>query len=250
MAYPQYMGQKNSVLGRGRIAYGGDGTDTYPIRTDAYGHIVLGASTAAAGTIAVSATKTATDILATQLIAASTTIVSTARDIETNKKMTIFIDHGRSVVTAFGTQGTEYRVDFSQSNLTAGPWRTVVSLTAGSAVCSSVRTGTALAVGNTTWAIVSTTTMVVGDLFSFANTTNAASSEWGRVTSVVGTASIGVLDGLQNIQSSTEVMYTKAEHFVVTLDTESAQQMRLCVNNNNSGTTHAVYHRSAVIYSE
>ncbi len=248
MTYPQWTGQMDSVLGRGRITYGGDGTNFFPIRVDAYGHIVLGASTAAAGTVAVSATKTSTDILETQLIAASTTIVSTARDVNTTKKMGIYINHGRGATVAFGTQGTEYRIEYSNS--TDGPWFSMVSVTADSAACSSVRTGTALAVGNTTWAIVSTTTMVNGDMFSFANTTNAASSEWGSVITVTGTASIGVLDGLANIQASTEVMYTGAENFVLTLDTEAAQQMRLVVNNNNSGTTQPIYHHSEVIYSE
>ena len=250
MAYPQDKGQTDKVLNTGRIPYVGDGTNFYPMRGDASGHIILGAGTATAGTVSVSAIKTATDILSAQTVAASTNTKSTAHDIGNSKKATVFINHGRSVITAFGTNGTEYRIDFAESNIATAPWRSVVSLTCSSAACSSIRTGTALAAAVTTIAVVSTTTMVNGDLFMFANTASAASVEWCRVTSVTGTASFTILDGLQNIQASTEVMYNKAEHFVVSLDTEGAQQMRVVVNNNASGTTHAIYTKVAVILEQ
>jgi len=43
MAYPQDKGQTDKVLNTGRIPYGGDGTNFYPILVDSSGRIILGA---------------------------------------------------------------------------------------------------------------------------------------------------------------------------------------------------------------
>lgn len=53
MAYPQDKGQTDKVLNTGRIAYGGDGTNFYPLKVDSSGNlqIELLAGTASIGTI-------------------------------------------------------------------------------------------------------------------------------------------------------------------------------------------------------
>lgn len=243
------VGQTDQVLNTGRIAYGKSGANFYPLQVEGTsGALSLGASTAAVGDVDVRVVTTSSDLLSPQLVAASSQVKSTAYDVSTLKYVTLFIDHGRAATAVFGTNGTEYRVDFTNS--TGRPWRSVASVVCSSAACNSIMTGTALAVGATIIAVVSTTTMAVGDKFVFANTTSAASIEWAQVVRVNGTADVGILDGLQYVQASTQVMYNGAEHFVLNLNTEAAQQMRVVVNNNASGTTNAIYTHVGLITSQ
>ena len=248
MTKPSAMGNVNQSLITGRTVYVFDGTDLRPLKANTAGEIVLGAGTAAAGTVAVSNIETIqTEMMAIRTIAASTYIASTVLSVVGAKQATFFIDHARSAITAFGTNGTQYLLQASEKAAGNDTWRTLATLTADSTACSSALSSGAYAAAATTIVILSGTAFVANDLVFIADTTAATASEWLRVVSVTGTASFKILDGLNAAHADTEVMYNKAEHFVVTVDCAALTRARVVVNNNASGTTLGIYSRIAAI---
>lgn len=241
---PKPRGNKNQVLTTGRLAYGSDGTDDIVIRTDANGNIILGAGTASAGTVAVSNTETIeTELFAAASVAASSQALSSTISFAGVKKAIIFIDHARSATAAFGTNGTEYRIEVSQKATGNETWRPIASVLASSAVCASAAASSDCAAGTTLVTITSGTAMTRGDIICFTSGT----IEWVRATAVTGTASFAVQDATTYGHASATGLFGGAEHFALTLNTESVTRGRVVVNNNASGTTIAVFSRIACI---
>ena len=243
MPYPETRGQPGKTENLGKIFYVGDGTNFYPVEAD----------TSANSTMArflIGSKKTIeTELLASTLISASTVVLSSTISLTGMKRATYFIDHGRGATTAFGTNGTEYRVEVSQKATGNDTWRPLASVLCASTACSSaISAGTAApAAGTTVITITSGTAFVRGDIVMWANTTSAASIEWARVVSVSGTATFTVQEGITNAQGSTQVVYNQAEHFTLSLDVRGVTRSRVIVNNQASATTQPIYSRIALI---
>ena len=237
-------GDKNHDLLTGRMGYGFDGTDSWPLKagtTDA-------SSTLATLAVDVQPVKAIqTELLAITSIAASTQQASTILSLTGIKKAAIFIDHGRGAVTAFGTNGTEYRVEVSEKASGNDTWRSLASVLAGSTVALAVASSGAVGAGTTVVTILSGTAVAAGDIVFWANTASAASCEWAKVVAISGTASFTIQDGITNTQAAAHTIYTQGEEFALALDVAAATRMRVIVNNNASGTTYAVYSRIACI---
>jgi hypothetical protein len=234
-------GNKDQTLPTGRLAYGkaSDG-HFYPVTVDSDGNVQAD----------MLVTKTIeSELLAIQSVAASTQLKSSAISLSAGvKKATFFIDHGRTSSAAFGTQGTEYRIEASQKASGEDTWTPLVTILAESAACLAVAASADVAVGATTVVVTSGTSIPsLGDIVFWANSTAATASEWLKVITVTGTASFTILDGLTNAQDSDTDIFTKGERYSFVVDVEGITRIRAIVNNNNSGTTLAVYSRVAVI---
>jgi hypothetical protein len=231
-------GTKDLVLQTGRVAYGkaSDG-HLYPFLVDSSGNALQGI-----------AKTIQTELLAITLVAASTQQKSSVIDLTGTKRVTVFIDHARGATTAFGTQGTEYRIQVSEKAAGNDTWRTLAAPAAEATACLAIASSTAVAAGTTVVTITSGTSQAaLGDVVFWANTASAGSSEWAKVVAISGTATFTVLDGLTNTQAAAHTIYTKGEMFVYTIDASALMRMRVIVNNNASGTTLAVYSRIAAI---
>ena len=240
-------GQKDQSLITGRIAYGYDGINAYPLLVDTSGRPILGASTAAIGKVDVRVTETIqTELLAIQSIAASTNVASTVLSLIGVKKATFFIDHARAGSAAFGTNGTEYRIEVSQKASGNETWVPVASVIAGSAVAMTCASSGNYAIGAGTITILSGTALVLGDRYFWINGT-ASSCEWMKVSAISGTASFNILDPLTNAQVAASTIVGGAERWPLLIDTETLTRVRVIVNNNASGTTQAIYSRVACI---
>ena len=241
---PLFSWPKNKALATGRVNYVYDGQDVYPelAGTTEY------SSSAAVTSVRTRPIKTIqTELLAAQSTAASTQVASSVLALTGIKQALVFIDHGRANTVAFGTNGTEYRVEVNEA-ATGNKWRSVASVLAGSAACLAVAASADVAAGGTTVVVTSGTSIAArGDIVFWANTVAASSSEWGRVLSVSGTASFVLENGLDVGQDSDTNIFTQAEQFTLTVDTRAATRLRVLVNNNASGTTQAVYSRVACI---
>ena len=233
-------GNKNQVLQTGRLLYGkaSDGS-FYPLTVDASGNVQSD------GLI----TETIqTELIAAQSVAASTQVTSSVLSVVGIKKAAIFIDHGRTSSAAFGTQGTEYRIEGSQQASNNDTWRVMASVLCASTACLAVAASADVAASGGTVTVTSGTSIPArGDTVFWANTVSAASSEWSRVLSVSGTASFTLEDTLTRGQDSDTNLFTQAEHFALILDVEPITRLRVRVNNNASGTTLGVYSRVACI---
>ena len=227
----------NQVLNTGRKDYVWDGTNWRGMLAD----------TAGAARVGIVETIQ-TELFAAASVAASSQAASTILSMAGIKKALIFIDHGRAATAAFGTQGTEYRVEASQRATGDGTWRAMTTVVAGSTAALAVSASADVAAGSTTITVDSGTSIPArGDIVFWANTVSAASSEWMRVTSVSGTASFVIQDGLDYGQDSDTSIYTQAEQWALVVDVEAITRLRVVVNNNASGTTQAIYSRIACI---
>ena len=244
-------GKRNHIMPQGNVIHGVDSNDdSNALSCDTAGHLILGAGTAAAGTVAVSNIETIQAVLiASTSIAASAQVISSVLNLTGVKKILVQIDHGRGSTAAFGTNGTEYRLEVSALSSGNDTWNPIVSVLCASTACSSaISAGTAApSAGASTITITSGTAFVIGDQVMWANTTSAASIEWAKVIAVSGTATFTVLDGITNAQGSTQTIFTQAEHFPLTLNVEAVTRLRCVVNNAASGTTNVIYSRVAII---
>ncbi|MFA6315738.1 MAG: hypothetical protein WC648_05225 [Candidatus Paceibacterota bacterium] len=245
----EIIGQTDKVLNTGRIAYGFDGTNSKPIKANTAGEIIIGAGTANIGDVDINITKTyQTDLLATQQVAASTLVTSTALVIANAAVATFFIFHGRASSAAFGTNGTEYRIEGSANSSGNSTWASLATINAAATACLAVAASADVAAGGTTVVVTSGTSIpVAGDKLFWANTVAATASEWMTARAITGTASFTIVDALTNGQDSDTNIFTKAESWVVNMDVKGIARVRAVVNNNASGTTLAVYSRVACI---
>jgi len=227
----------NQVKLQGRKAYGWDGTNWQPVAADTTGNL----KTSNVETIQ-------TELVAAQSVAASTFFLSSVLSVVGIKRATFFIDHGRASTAAFGTNGTEYRIEASQQASNNDTWIPLASILCSSTACLAVTASADVAAAGTTVTVTSGTSIPArGDRVFWANTVSAASSEWMEVRSVSGTVSFVIVDGLTRGQDSDTSIYTQAQRFALTLNLEPVTRVRAVVNNNASGTTLAVYSRVACI---
>lgn len=237
---PAQKGAKNQDLIAGRIAYGSDGADTWAIRAAT----TEASSTAATPFFRPYPEKTIqTELYAAASLAASSQATSAVLSLVGIKKATVFIDHGRAATAAFGTQGTEYRVEASQQAANNDTWRPLASVVAGSAAALLV-SHTAIAAADTIITVTSGTSIPTrGDkVMAITGTV-----EWMQVLSVSGTASFTVEDAVRYAHAAAGSIYSQAEQFALVLGTEAITRLRVRINNNASGTTQAIYSRIACI---
>ena len=230
-------GQKDQALITGRIMYGYDGTNAYPIAVNTAG-VLAG--------IATTITKTVeTELFAAASVAASTQTTSSILTLTPSvKKATIFISHGRASSAAFGTNGTEYRVEVSEAATATNQWRSIASVLASSAVAMTAAASANVAVGATTVVILSGTAVTSGDVMVWPSGT----IEWFKVATPTGTASFTVENPLDFAHAAaTATIIGGAEHFSLNLDVESVTRMRVFINNIASGTTQNIYSKIACI---
>ena len=244
---PGQTGQKDQALISGRITYGYDGTNAYPLKVDSSGQLILPASTVAIGKVDTRVTETIqTEMVAISSIAASVQVVSAALSLVGVKKATFLIDHARAGSAAFGTNGTEYRIEVSQKAAGNETWRTLASVLASSAVAQTCASSGNYAAGAGTITILSGTALTLGDVYFWLNGA-AASCEWLKVSAISGTVNFNILDGLTNAQAAASAIVGGAQQFVLTVDVEAITRARVVVNNNASGTSQAIYSRAACI---
>ena len=221
----------NHVHPTGRKGYVWDGTNWRPQLADT------------AGAAKLSNVETIqTELVSAQSIAASTNVASTVLSLIGIKKATFFLDHGRAGSAAFGTNGTEYRIEVSQQASGNDTWRSLASVLASSAVAATLASSGTHAAGAGTITILSGTAAVLDTLYLFQTGT----IEWLRSTTVSGTASFTLLDALTYAHAAGTIS-AGAEHWALTLNVEAITRARVVINNNASGTSQAIYSRVACI---
>ncbi len=235
MAYTEHLGgKKNAVLKTGRIAYGGDGTDLYPLNTDSD------------GSIKISVVETIeTELFAPAVVAGTTVSISSVISLVGVKKATFFIDHSKASTAAFTTNGPEYRVEVSQQSSENDTWRAIASFNAGSAVAASAAASSDAAAGTTLVKITSGTAIPARDIICFTNP--ASSAEWVRSTIATGTASFNVQEATRFAHVSATGLFAGAEQFVVSVETEAFTRARVVINNVASSGTQPILARAACI---
>lgn len=196
--------------------------------------------------VTITLTKTIqTELLAITKVAADAQQKSSELALTNIKKVTIFIDHGRTATTAFVGAGTEYRIEASEKASGDDTWRTLASVEAIITAASEITADGDEAAGQTLIEI-GATTPAVGDIVFWENAT-LGDSEWGKVVAIDSGVSFTLQDGLTNAQAAAKKIYNKGEHFVLTLDVTAFTRLRVIVNNNSGTTNVEVASRIAAI---
>lgn len=227
---------KNVVMRQGNVVYGRDPTngEYFPLTTNTAGYQQLD----------VRNTETIqTDLLTAQTIAASTNVLSSTVSVVGVKQALIQIYHSRAATAAFGTNGTEYRIEVSAASSGNDSWNPIASVLCASAVAASAAASSNCAAGTTLVTITSGTAMPSNDWICFTSGT----IEWVRSTTATGTASFNVLDATTYGHESATGIFGSAEKFALTLNLEAVTRMRAVVNNLASGTTNPVASRITLI---
>ena len=237
MPYPESRGQPGKTENLGKIIYGCDSSQFYPILGRLSGTSLI-------QRVDVENTETIeTDLVSAQTIAASASVLSSTVSVVGVKRATVLIFHGRAATAGFGTNGTEYRVEVSAQSSGNETWQPIASILTGSAVCNSAAASSNCAAGTTLVTITSGTAMPARDIICFTSGT----IEWVRSTVANGTASFNVLDATTYDHASATGIFSSAELFPLTFNLESVTRLRAVVNNLASGTTQPIASRIAFI---
>ncbi|MBU0847223.1 hypothetical protein KKH23_08585 [Patescibacteria group bacterium] len=186
-----------------------------------------------------------TELLAPTAVAANAQQLSSVLALTNMKKASVFIDHGRTATTAFVGAGTEYRIQVSQKATGNDTWVSLASVVADIAAATAITADGNEAAGETVIDI-GANTPAVGDIVFWKNAT-IANSEWGKVVAITGGTDFTLQDGLTNAQLAAQLIYNKAERFVLSLDVSGFTRMRVVVNNNNGTTNVNIVSRVACI---
>ena len=148
------VAQPNQTHPTGRTVYGFDGTTLFPIEVTASGSL---------GVIKtdVRNTETIQELYAAASIAGSTQVLAATLAVSGVKRATFFILHGRAGSAAFGTNGTEYRIEGSAASSGNNSWVSLASVLAASAVAQTLAASSNVAVGDTTVTILSGTAVTL-----------------------------------------------------------------------------------------
>lgn len=176
---------------------------------------------------ATDATKTVgTSVMALQTVSASSVAISSVVDTANKLGATIFIHFGRESVTAAGA-GVNIRIEGSSRSSLNGHWYPLATFTTGFAACETEPLTATEPAGETVIAVASTTNLTAGDLIFIFNTT-IGSSEWHRIKSISGGASVTIEDGLLFEQTAAASdIFDGAEMFVAQLDLTSISRLRV-----------------------
>lgn len=184
-------------------------------------------------------------------VAANAQSISSELDLSgQQKKVIIYIDHGRTAATAFVGAGTEYRIEVSQKRSGDDTWVPIASVVAEIDAATAIVMDGSEAAGSTVIEC-GAGLPAVGDYVYFKNGT-IANSEWAKVVAIVstgGSESFTIQNGLTNTQAAI-TLYNKARRFAIQLDVEPFVRLRVVCNNNNGSTNQAIDWRCAATTQE
>lgn len=155
-------------------------------------------------------TKTITDLIALQSVAASSVFIGPAVDFSGKWGGSVLVRFGRRSATAAGASAN-IRIEASRSASGDNSWFPVVTFSTSSAACEAEAVSGTVNAGTNVITVASTTNLTAGDVIFIDNGT-IGNSEFGRVKSIVTNTSITIEDNLVNAQTGSTI-YDAAEIF-------------------------------------
>jgi len=169
-------------------------------------------------------TKTVqTALLATQSVAASTVVISSAFDVSGKIGGIIQARLGRRSATAAGA-GVNIRLESSSATSGDNTWFPFAILTSAFAACEAEAVSGTVNSGTNIITVASTSNLTIGDIIFIDNAT-IGNSEWGRIKSVSTNTSVTIEDNLVNAQTGS-TLYDAAEIYAPIAIPEGAVRIR------------------------
>lgn len=169
------------------------------------------------------------EVVAHQVATHPTTIVGSAINCATKRRVTIYLYHAYVEATADTNPGSflvQTRPDDGAGSVNEH-WVTEAELTAaGTTPDTEAMTATEPA-GETTLAVASTAGFAIGDILYIQDTTTLADSEWARLKTLVTNTNIQLIDGLTVQKDSADVIWNDARVWIVPLDLEAGESFRV-----------------------
>lgn len=188
-------------------------------------------------------------VLSHQAVTHPVTVVGSAIDCTTKKRVTIYLYHGYVEATADTNPGSflvQVRPDPGSGSVNEH-WVTIAKLYAkGTTPDTEAMTATEPA-GETTLAVASTTGFAVEDILYIQDTGTLADSEWAILKTFVTNTNIQLIDGLTVQKDSADVIWNDASAWVVPLELEANTSFRVVWT--HEGATGANGHIKAIAVS-
>lgn len=169
------------------------------------------------------------EVLAHQAVTHPVTVVGSAIDVSTARRVRLFLFHAYVEATAdtnYGSFLVQVRPDAGNSSVNEH-WITVAKLDAlGTTPDTEAMTATEPA-GETVLAVASTTGFVAGDLLYIQDTGTLADSEWARCKTFTTNTDIKLIDGLTTQKDSSDVIWNDASEWVIDLDVTTSEAYRV-----------------------
>lgn len=191
-------------------------------------------------------TQSKSTLLAHQLFthATDTTIEGTAVSVASALQCLINIWHAIVEATANTNPGT-FRVFGSFDSSGDAAWFHILDIDAGVLTGVTEALTATEPIGETALAVVDEADFVAKDLIYVEDAGTLADSEWHTVDTVVVNTSVNIMLGLAVAKDSSDVLWTNAEHFQVSLDCAGLSRIR--VDFSHSGATGANVHIKAEV---
>lgn len=184
-------------------------------------------------------------LLALQSVAASSVALGTAVDVSTKMGGLIYVRFGRRAATAAGA-GVNIRIEVSFATSADSTWFPIaVFTTAFAATGGDQAVNGTCAAGQKVIALTDTTGFAAGDIV-FCDNGTIANSEWVRVKSISGGASVTVEDDLVNAQTGA-TLYDTAEIYAPIQVPEGAVRLRAVDDGSLFTQAHAIEVRYSTI---
>lgn len=169
------------------------------------------------------------DVLTHQAATHPTTIVGSAIDVSTKRRIDLALFHGYVEATADTNPG-HFKVQVRPDNGSGSVlehWVTVLKLYAkGTTPDTEAMTATEPA-GETVLACASTTGFAVEDELYIQDTGTLADSEWAECKTFVSNTSINLIDGLTTQKDNADVIWNDASRWWVSLDVQAIESVRV-----------------------
>ena len=178
-----------------------------------------------------------TALLATQSVAASTVVISSAFDMSTKLGGIVSVRFGRRIATAAGA-GANIRIEASNATSGDNTWFPLTVFTTAFAACEGEAVSGTVNAGTNVITVASTTNLTAGDVIFIDNGT-IANSEWGRIKSIVTNTSVTIEDNLVNAQTGS-TLYDSAEIYAPVSIPEGVMRIRVVDDGSLYTQAHAI----------
>lgn len=171
------------------------------------------------------------------------TLVGSASDVSTMLGGLVYLWQANIETTANLGAGLDY-IDIQVSPDASGNnWASLMKLVPSTTAASDEIFTATEPIGETVFAVTSTTGFDAGDLIYCKDLTSVATSEWHEVASIVANTSITSVDGLAVAKVATDdVMYDQASRWAVFVDLSGVRRIRVVVKHQGStGSDWRVY---------
>lgn len=193
-------------------------------------------------------TRSLQTLLSHQSLALSNTVTGTAVSCADALMGWVYLYHA-NVGTTANASGTTYRIQTTPDAAGTLSW---VTLPGGTIVTGTTAANQALisgseGIGDSDWAVGSTTGFSVGQNIYVRDVGTLANSEWHIIRSIAAGTAIRAFDGLSSTKTTNDEIYNQAERYIIAIPDLGGGAERIRINVQHQSATGSTIHFKASV---